>query len=849
MKEVRPTQLQQYTADKVNIVAVMVEFQQDDNRFTSGNGSFNLPYLDRDDIIIDPLPHDRFYFEAHLEFVKNYYERVSNGKLDVDYMVLPDVYQLDEEMAAYSPLGEDGDENYKLAHLTQETWAKVAAQGDFDASAYDQEQTMFVIFHAGAGRDLELLGTSLNKTPQDIPSVYLGHNTLERLLDEPGFQGFQIDNSNFRITNTAILPQTETRPGEDVTGEEYVLELSINGMLTATVGSFLGLPDLFNTETGDAGIGRFGLMDGASIFSYLGMFPPEPSAWEKVHMGWQEPIDIELDPVKKIELPAAVLNQENSIARHRISKDEYFLIENRHRDPNHEGVTITIKKPGGERESVTISNSDTRFDPFDSAEYDELLPKGVVVDVSNFDWSLPGGLDIGEDEEEGTEDDKTLSGGILIWHIDDAVIKKKINDNAINNDPDRKGVSLVEADGARDIGRETEGLDGTRFNQGHAYDFWWSGNDFTVITGNREQFIVYENRFGKDTNPSNHSNTDSPSFFEFDDFSDNMPIASFKARKDSTDWFYEKAFTGELLGAVQTYNTEQYASGWPLGLSLFESGTDSILIIPSPETVYGLGINEDAPDPIDFDHPRPHQPLLAADRLILTQNSGIPGTNVPTKAWNIANSVWEEDWINEEITESAGLLSSMSGDTLEYDRTRDRVLQINGNQTTGLPDSRQRSESVNGLYSTLYGNRVELSDGTIHNLNTEQQNSTRLYTGFIRLGSGPAFFLLSDRGLDIIEPGQESYSWIHDTDLGWPAVLDLSQNGEPDVIYVDKGRNQLTGRNLSGAILDNFPLSPPSGSRFTGTPILSDITGNGELDLLITVQDSLSVTIHGYDSS
>ncbi|MDV7401740.1 hypothetical protein RZS08_60535, partial [Arthrospira platensis SPKY1] len=72
----------------------MVEFQEDDNEFTSGTGTFgptSLPYLDREDVRIDPLPHDPAYFRAHLEFAKNWYKRASNGQLDIDYQLLPTV--------------------------------------------------------------------------------------------------------------------------------------------------------------------------------------------------------------------------------------------------------------------------------------------------------------------------------------------------------------------------------------------------------------------------------------------------------------------------------------------------------------------------------------------------------------------------------------------------------------------------------------------------------------------------------------------------------------------------------------------------------------------------------------
>jgi hypothetical protein len=83
--------------DTLTIVAVRVEFQPDDNRLTTGNGTYNtgnLSFLDKPGITIDPLPHDRSYFESHLTFAKNYFEKVSGGLMVIKYRILSDIYQL-----------------------------------------------------------------------------------------------------------------------------------------------------------------------------------------------------------------------------------------------------------------------------------------------------------------------------------------------------------------------------------------------------------------------------------------------------------------------------------------------------------------------------------------------------------------------------------------------------------------------------------------------------------------------------------------------------------------------------------------------------------------------------------
>ena len=97
---------------QLHIVAVMVEFQPEENPYTSGNGTFQengLPYLKDPSITIDPLPHNQSYFEARLEFVKNYFERMSNSSLQISYQVIPQIQRVSGTLADYSPTGRDPD--------------------------------------------------------------------------------------------------------------------------------------------------------------------------------------------------------------------------------------------------------------------------------------------------------------------------------------------------------------------------------------------------------------------------------------------------------------------------------------------------------------------------------------------------------------------------------------------------------------------------------------------------------------------------------------------------------------------------------------------------------------------
>ena len=844
----------------IRILAVMVEFQQEDNRFTTGDGTFDLPFLQRDDIIIDPLPHDRGYFEAHLEFAKNYFHTVSGGKLDIAYQILPETIRLDEPMRAYSPLGETNDENFKLANLARDAWIKAGQTSLPDLDEYEDGRTMFIIFHAGSGRNIELMGTSLTKTPQDIPSVYLGTQSLRRLLNEPGFDGFDIGANNIRVTNTALLPQTQSRPGEDITGQEYVLELSINGLLVANIGSFLGLPDLFNTQTGASAIGRFGLMDGASIFSYLGLFPPEPSAWEKMHLGWLEPFDITLDSAEPVTLPAVSLRQPNSLARHTISRDEYFLIENRHRNPSGEPLEITIRRPDGQHVTRTVAPDDYRFDPFNSAAYDEILDPGVIVNVSSFDWSLPGGPDAGRDGIRGTDDDRILNGGILIWHIDEAVIRNAIDDNRVNANSDRRGVQLVEADGARDIGRQP-GLGQNRFTNGHAFDFWWSGNDFTVITARGDSIVVYENRFGPDTQPPNNSNTGSPSYFEFFDFSDNIPEAYFHARS------LDGAYTTPLVPAFPplpvppAFQTEsELFPVTPVLLTDPQTGIPHLLV-PVPDGFYSIPFHSESTSGYEFlAHPEPTSPIVLDNRLISGQfRTGSAASLQTVRSWSLQDGAWTMLWELEDLPSGPGLISlgqgsQGEGDILFADMTATRIA-LDGTLLADEPEAMQQSGLVDGITASIRNDRFTLSDGSFSfNLEREDMDSRRKYAGNLRFSgnSGPAFFMLTDHRLQMVDRTGRDDTWqvtplIRSEALSWPAFGDFTGDQSLDIFVVDGGENRLFGFSRDGGMLDFFPIAPPRNSRFAGPPLLADITGDGRQELIAPVRDSLTIAIHAWD--
>ncbi|MCX8011009.1 MAG: hypothetical protein N3A61_07650, partial [Ignavibacteria bacterium] len=252
-------------ADTFHLLAVMVDFAHDKDAATYGTGKFGSHYSkDYGKSIIDPLPHDKNYFQRHLEFLSNYYRKVSDGKVIIDFHVLEPIVSMPEVMSKYSPPAGSNDFT-NLAKFFVEVWKKAdSLNPNFDFSKFD----VFTIFHAGVGRDVNISGNFGSE--KDLPSVFLNLKALKKYLGS-AFEGVRVGKNQTLITNSMIIPETESRE-VSVIGGSILLELSINGLLASSFGSYLGLPDLFNTETGISAIGRFGLMDGQAIFNYGGLF-------------------------------------------------------------------------------------------------------------------------------------------------------------------------------------------------------------------------------------------------------------------------------------------------------------------------------------------------------------------------------------------------------------------------------------------------------------------------------------------------------------------------------------------------------------------------------------------------
>jgi len=179
-------------------------------------------------------------------------------------------------------------------------------------------------------------------------------------------------------------------------------------------GSQLGLPILFNPDTGLPGIGVFGLMDqGSGNFS--GLLPAEPCAWSKVFLGWEAPIEIREGD--NIPIAASRASNQNKIYKIPIDSKEYFLLENRHRDFDNDNVAI-----GSDADGKRIEFTWTGEGVPTIAHNPGI---GVITQVDEYDFGLPKFLFY-----QGEL--LVVEAGIHIWHIDERVIEANFASNRVN---------------------------------------------------------------------------------------------------------------------------------------------------------------------------------------------------------------------------------------------------------------------------------------------------------------------------------------------------------------------------------------------------------------------------------
>ncbi len=412
------------------ILALRVEFPVEsvDEPSTTGTGRFDLrPHeqaLADYRLPFDTPPHDREYFAAHLDALARYYWTVSQGQVEVHHAVYPlgaaAAYTMPRPLLAYGSGRTEEEIGQRWVELLRDAIA--AAEADPHGPRF-ADYNSFLVLHAGVGFETGQVN--------DIRSVFLDGADLRRYAGGP----LTADGGRTELAAAWILPETPS----------YTGQAGLNGLLAKFFGHQLGLPGLSNFADGLPAVGGWSLMDvGANRYNFLrrsrpgqpdtllvgvGFVPPHPCAWSQARLGWLAPVEVRRDTTVALlaldragALPRAV--------RIPLDRDEYLLLENRQRRARvgvPPGVATPYldadRLPWLDASQVTFSRPDT---------------SGVWLAVEEYDAFVPG-------------------SGVLVYQVNERAIAAGLETDSVNNDPLHPGITLVEADGHRDIGQAVFG--------------------------------------------------------------------------------------------------------------------------------------------------------------------------------------------------------------------------------------------------------------------------------------------------------------------------------------------------------------------------------------------------------
>lgn len=440
------------TPETVRVCAIRVQFQPDSTPTSTGTGQFVLTPDSTQKF--DPPPHDRKYFEAHLEALARYYRFVSHGKVIIEYTVFPEedsaAYTLPDSMGYYGPEGWFGsDLGTRLAGFFTDAIKLADSLDTINWCDYD----VVLVFHAGSDWQddvasfypdyAEMYPDIFIPSPDDLPTAFV-------VMPEPVVAC---------VDRGIVMPESPSQDGQTVV---------LNGVLAHEFGHALGLVDLYSTYDFYPGVGYFSLMDSGhnigvvlvddetgDTFYVSGALPAYPMAWERAYLGW-EPITTLTEPQDSVPLRACELpldSAANTIYKINIDEFEYYLLENRKAELWSREDTVAIKQ-----DSLTG------------------VIQGIQVNgefVGAYDFLLPG-------------------SGMLIWHIDERVAYGDYDGNGINNFQDNTlqwdwthpFIKLVEADGIDDISMR---LDEYGFGTDKDYFNWPNNTHFGPETDPKSQ--------------------------------------------------------------------------------------------------------------------------------------------------------------------------------------------------------------------------------------------------------------------------------------------------------------------------------------------------------------------------
>ncbi len=505
------------------LLVLLVDFQEDNDPLSTGNGKFMLEPDPNYPISIGAPPHDYEYFTAILESMKFYYLAASLGNFELDYDIYPlendskFAYTLPHQMGYYNP----GLNNYdlfieRIEQYFQDIFTVADSYGEIDFGQYAH----YLIIHAGSDWQHDIFGD----TPYDLPSFFIQIGEGKEVW---------VNDGTVMINHACNVPETISQDGR------YGV---INAVIAHEFGHSLGFVDLYNTSNFYPGVGYWDIMDSGGsgrlvtvgfdgeLYAIEGGLPALPGAWHRLlvwgevfkEMGLYKQItDLPIGISIALEAASSLYNQQNPVPRFvrvDLNATEYLLLENRNVDPDGDGgIAFRGAAP------ITPGGVDYRVLLYPTAIHDD-----DVKPIYEYDWLLPGWINrFGE----------SFGGGLVVWHIDEKVIFEEgityedgtfasnYEINRVNANANRRGVRIIEADNIYDIG--------------NPYSWYWYGTEYEPFFRYKPMLDIdgffinwsyepFSNTLSSRSKPPLLTNSGYPSLYRIYDISSPSGLMSFK---------------------------------------------------------------------------------------------------------------------------------------------------------------------------------------------------------------------------------------------------------------------------------------------------------------------------------